>query len=276
MIACPPRTARTLVALLLALAFGAPASGAPQAEVYRVQHRTAEELLPYAEAALGSEGRAVVDPGSNSLVLLCERPELLRSALALLAAQDRALRTVVLEYQSQRVSELEAEGIRVDWGVAAGAMRIGNLIVPAGQSRVRVAPSAEHGRASGSLAGTVRILEGRSGRISTGETAAVTTRTRHEVVTTLVPADSGLEAHARILGDGRVHLELRPFEAQFRRDGTIETSEAATTLIVEPGKTVVIGGLAQTRGAASLDAFAGAERERSRDERVLTITARIE
>jgi len=262
--------------LVLALTLGVPASGAPQAEVYRVQHRSAEELLPYAEAALGSEGRVVVDPGTNSLVLLCERPELLRSALALLAAQDRALRTVVLEYQMQRGSELESEGVRVDWGVATGALRIGNLIVPAGHSRVRVAPHAERGRATASLGGTVRILEGHSARIATGETAALTTRNRWEEVTTLVPADSGLEAHARVLGDGRVLLELRPFEARFRADGRIETSEAVTTLIVEPGKTVVIGGLSGAQGAANLDALAGAERERTRDERVLTITARIE
>ena len=275
-VVCAPRARRLLVALTIALGLGAPASGAPQAEVYRVQHRSAEELLPYAEAALGSEGRAVVDPGSNSLVLLSERPELLRSALALLAAQDRALRTVVLDYQSQRESELETEGVRIDWGVATGALRIGNLIVPAGQSRVRVAPHAERGRASANLAGTVRVLEGRSARIATGETAALTTRNRWEETTTLVAADSGLEAHARILGDGRVLLELRPFEARFRGDGRIETSDAATTLIVEPGRTVVIGGLSGAQGAASLDALAGAEQKRTRDEQVLTITARIE
>ena len=96
----------------------------------------------------------MVDPGSNSLVLVCERPELLRSALALVAAQDRALRTVVLEYQSQRESELASEGLRVDWGVATGGLRIGNLIVPAGDSRVRVAAQAQRGRSSASLGGT--------------------------------------------------------------------------------------------------------------------------
>ncbi len=271
-----PRAHRLLGALALALALGAPALGAPQAEVYRAQHRSAEELLPYAEAALGSEGRAVVDPGTNSLVLFGERPELLRSALALLAAQDRALRTVVLEYQMQRGSELESEGIRVAWGVASGPLRIGNLIVPAGHSRVRAAPHAERGRASSSLGGTVRILEGHSARIATGETAALTTRHRREQVTTLVPADSGLEAHVRVLGDGRVLLELRPFEARFRSDGRIETAEAVTTLTVEPGKTVVIAGLSGAQAAASLDALAGAERERTRDDRWLMITARIE
>ena len=104
----------------------------------------------------------------------------------------------------------------------------------------------------------------------------ITTRGRRTATTTLVPADSGFEAHARVLGDGRVQLELRPFEAQFQADGRIATSEAATTLVLTPGKTVVIGGLAEAGGAASLDAFAGAQRESASDERVLSITARVE
>jgi Bacterial type II and III secretion system protein len=265
-----------LGALLLALLLGAPASGAPQAEVYRAQHRAAEELLPYAEAALGSGGKAVVDPGSNALVLFSERPDLLRSALALLAAQDRALRTVVLEYQMQRGSELASQGIRVDWGVARGPVRIGNLLVPAGGSRVAVAPHAASGRGSAGFTSTVRILEGQSARIATGETAALRTRGRHGTTTTLVPADSGLEAHARILGDGRVLLELRPFEARFSSDGRIETAEAVTTLTVEPGRTVAIAGISSGQGAASLDALAGAESGSASDERLLLITARIE
>jgi hypothetical protein len=270
------RAGAGLGALLLALLLDAPASGAPQAEVYRAQHRAAEELLPYAEAALGSAGKAVVDPGSNALVLFSERPDLLRSALALLAAQDRALRTVVLEYQMQRGSELASQGIRVDWGVARGPVRIGNLRVPAGGSRVEVAPHAASGRGSAGFASTVRILEGQSARIATGETAALRSRGRHGTTTTLVPADSGLEAHARILGDGRVLLELRPFEARLRGDGRIETAEAITTLTVEPGRTVAIAGISSGQGAASLDALAGAQSGSASEERLLLITARIE
>ena len=273
-----PRASRLLVVLICVRALGLASAvhAAQQAEVYRVQHRTAEELLPYAEATLGSEGRVVVDPGTNSLVLFSERRDLLRSALALLAAQDRALRTVVLEYASQRASELAAEGARIDWGVATDGVRIGNLIVPAGEARVRVAAQAQSAHGSSSLGGTVRILEGHSGRIASGETRALTTRGRRDATTTLVPADSGFEAYARVLGDGRVQLELHPFEAQFRADGRIETSEAATTLVLTPGKTVVIGGLSEDSGAASLDAFADAQRGSTHDERVLSITARVE
>ena len=263
-----------LVSVLLALA-AAAALAAPKAEVYRVQHRTAEELLPYAEASLGGEGRVVVDPGTNSLVLLSERADLLRSTLALLAAQDRGLRTVVLEYAMRRASELTAAGARIDWGVATGPVRIGNLLVPSGDSQVRIAADARSARGSGAFGGTVRILEGHAGQIRSGESVPVTTRSRYGTSTTLVPADSGFEARARVLGDGRVQLELRPFEARHRADGRIETSEAATTLVLTPGRTVVIGGLSEAGGAASFDGNAASQR-RASDERVLEITARIE
>ena len=160
----------------------------------------------------------------------------------------------------QRGSELESEGIRVDWGVASGAGADREPDRPGGPlARARdPARRAKAARAS-SLAGTVRILEGHSARIATGETAALTTRHRRGTVTTLVPADSGLEAHARVLGDGRVLLELRPFEARFRGDGRIETAEAATTLTVEPGKTVVIAGLTRRAGSRQPGCPAGAE-----------------
>jgi hypothetical protein len=269
-------TLRRCAAWLLVLAPFATAAAAPRAEVYRAQHRTAEELLPYAEAVLGDEGRAVVDAGTNALVLMSERPELLRDALALLAAQDRALRTVVLEYASRRASELEAAGLRVDWSVATGGLRIGNLPAAAPGSAVRVAPRAQSDRADASLGGTVRILEGHAARIVTGERAAFTTLHPAGSATTLVPADSGLEARARVLGDGRVHLELRPFEARLRPDGRIETSEAATTLTVEPGRTVVIGGLQGAESAAGRAAFGASQRRRTSDERLLTITVRVE
>ena len=85
-----------------------------------------------------------------------------------------------------------------------------------------------------------------------------------------------MEAHARILGDGRVLLELRPFEARLRGDGRIETAEAITTLTVESGRTVAIAGISSGQGAASLDALAGAESGSASEERLLLITARIE
>jgi type II secretory pathway component HofQ len=267
---------RALGLLVLALCAATPGVAAPAAEVYRVQHRLAEELLPYAEAALAGAGKVVLDPRTNALVLFSESPERLRSTLALLASQDRAPRSVVLEYASRRVGDLSAAGLRIDWGVATGALRVGNLIVPPGTTHVGLSPRGAGSDSASSFAGTVRILEGRSGRITTGESAALATRPGRPESTLWAAADSGLEAQVRVLGDGRVHLELRPFEARFRGDGSIQTTEAATTLVVEPGTTLVIGGLRRAQSAASLDANAGVQADRASEEQVLTITARIE
>ena len=197
-----PREPRACsAALVLALGLAPPAIAAQQAEVYRVQHRTAEELLPYAEATLGGEGRVVVDSGTNSLVLFSERQDLLRSALALLATQDRALRTVVLEYASQRTSELAAEGVRIDWGVATGGVRIGNLIVPAGDSQRAGCSRRRRTRAAmGALAARCAFSRGTRGasppaRPGRSPRAAVTARRRRS--SRPIPGFEALRARAR-------------------------------------------------------------------------------
>src|SRR5262249_42676935 len=72
--AMKPARAGRLLWLALALVLARPA--AADSVVYRPRSRLAEELLPLADAALAGEGRAVVDPGTNSLVLLGPRPAL--------------------------------------------------------------------------------------------------------------------------------------------------------------------------------------------------------
>ena len=46
-----------------------------------------------------------------------------------------------------------------------------------------------------------------------------------------------------MLRDGRIELRLRPFDASLRPDGGIERSGADTVLVLEPGRTLALGGL---------------------------------
>ena len=46
-----------------------------------------------------------------------------------------------------------------------------------------------------------------------------------------VAAESGIEVRPRVLGDGRVRLDLRPFQGRLRDDGSISYSGAETTLV---------------------------------------------
>jgi hypothetical protein len=262
-----------LVVTLLCVAPGAThAERATQ--VYRPKHRLAQELLPVARAALGSEGSAVVDRGTNSLVLIGDASAL-ASALALLEAQDQRQRTIVLRYESRGLSELEAQGYRVEWSVGAGGVRVGNVRLPRGESgaRIRLRDQARSERSS--FSGQLRLVDGGTGRISSGTEVPVTVRRGRRARTDLVVAESGFDATARVLGDGRVRVALAPFEGELAGRGSVDFTAAQTELELEPGQTVVIGELTRERSDARQEPAARDDVE-EREERVLLLTATLE
>ena len=266
-------------ALALALACGlapAPAHAQRRVEVYKVKYRTAEDLLPVVEAVLAGSGSVAVDRGTNSLVLIGD-PSAVADALALLGTQDRRLRTVVLRYDTKRTSQLEAEGFDVRWTVEAGDFRIGNVRRPPGSgssATLRAEGVERHG--SEGFSGMVRVTEGETGRIETGQTVPFTTRGRWGSSTQFVTAATGFEARPRILGDGRVEVDLAPFAGRFERGGRIESAGASTIVTVAPGETVAVGGLARAEDTSDVRLPSGAGRSRSQDDTVLLLRADVE
>jgi len=252
--------------------------------VYEVRHRVAEELLPLAETAMAGEGRVAVDRRTNALVLSGSR-KAVASALELLAALDVRARTVVLHYESRRARDLASSGVRVAWRVGAGGVRVGNVRWPgADPASVAVEVEAARARRAATLAGQLRVLDGQTGRIATGVSVPVTQRgrlesrpTRSEPQSTqLVSAESGFEASPRVLRDGRIELTLRPFDAAVRPDGVITHSSADTVLVLEPGKTLAIGGLLREDRAERSSALSGSGAGDAADESLLLVTAEIE
>ena len=265
-----------LPAALLALAIGASAAQAERAvHVYRPQSRSAAELVAPAAAALGDEGSATLDPGTNALVLIGE-PRALEAALALLAELDRPLPTFVLHYESERLEELEARGVRIAWSVSAGSVRIGNVFAPPGVDLLAIRPFDLRAKRSSRLAGMLRVQDGQTGRIETGTAVPVVHETSPwESRVGFVNVSSGFEARPQLLGDGRVRVALQPFEGALEPGGTIRSSGAATEVVVTPGETVAIGGLTQpqeqrTRG------LGGAASEKRYEDWLLLLRAELE
>jgi len=279
------RSPIALLATALGLALLAAAPAAAESSVYRVKHRTAEELLPLARAALAGQGNAVADPGTNSIVLLGP-PGAVAEARALLEAQDRALRTVIVRYEERRAEELEESGIDVRWSAGSEAVRVGNAVRRGDEgTRVVIRPEARERQGDARTAGTLRVLDGQAGRITTGQNVPVETsriladgRGRRLAVTDThrVDADTGFEVRPRVLGDGQVRLEIRPFGARVQPDGTIATSGATTTVVLEEGgEPAVIGGLGA--GATSRSSsLSGRSARTSRDDRVLLLSVEVE
>lgn len=261
--------------LALALALAGAAWAERSVHVYRPQSRSAAELVAPAQAALGDQGSAALDAGTNALVLIGE-PRAVDAALGLLAELDRPSQTVVLHYESQRLDDLEARGVRVAWSVGAGSVRIGNVLAPPGVDLIAIRPFALRAERSSRLAGVLRVQDGQSGRIETGTAVPIVQRVSpFESQVGYLSAASGFEATARVQGDGRVRVALQPFEGAIGRGGTIHASGAATEVTVKPGETVAIGGMTQpseqrTRG---LD---GASSEQRYEDWVLLLRAEVE
>lgn len=269
------RIGRLGSALALALlCVAAPVQAERATHVYRAQHRLAQELLPIAQAGLGEQGTAVVDRGTNSLVLIGD-PAAIEAALALLAAQDQRQRTIVLRYESRALSELQASGVQVEWSVRSGGVRVGNARFPGGASGLALRLRERSGRETGSFSGQLRLADGGSGRISTGTVLPVTVRRRGGTTTELVRAESGFEARARVLGNGRVRVQLFPFETQPGAGRSLDVVAAETEVELASGETAVIGEIAR---GISADAQTPASRDdaESREERVLLLTATLE
>jgi len=205
----PRRPARLAFACVLAAAVAASATAEQGFHVYRPLGRSAAELQGPAQASLGAEGTATVDAGSNALVLVGE-PRAIQATLALLAELDGPRPTVVLHYESRRLTDLEASGIRIDWRVDAGNVRIGNVHAPPGVDLLVIRPFDLRAKRSASLAGILRIQDGQSGQVETGSAVPVVQHVSPwESRATTVSASSGFEARPRVQADGRDDLRDR-------------------------------------------------------------------
>lgn len=253
---------RLLVAVSLVGALG------QHVAVYRARHRPVGELLVLAESSLGAGGRVAVDDRTAALVLTGERADVERT-LALLAELDRPLRTLVIEHSLEETEALRAAGLLVDWSARRGPLRVGTLV---SRSRSGAAVSAGAVRADASRAFTarLRILEGEPGWLLTGASRVLPGRFAVEE-----RADSGFEAVATLLGSGRVHVELRPFDGRLETGGVRYTA-AATALDLEPGETVVVAETATGSERTAVEIPRGSVRETSGSRTVLLLRVVVE
>jgi type II secretory pathway component GspD/PulD (secretin) len=226
----------------------------------------------------------VADRRTNQLVLTGS-PKAVAAALELLAALDVRAQMVVLRYEARNTSDLNAAGATVRWRAGAGDFRIGDVSWPgAGPAAIALSADARQSRGSETLAGELRILEGQTGRIASGDAVPLTTqrisRGRHGTVvdesTQYVSFDSGFEATPRVLRDGAVELTLRPFGAKLAPDGTVQRSSADTVLLLQPGRTVALGGILRASRSSQRSAASGVGDRDTGQDSVLLVTARIE
>jgi hypothetical protein len=200
-------------------------SFAQDLEVYRAKHRPAQELLRIVEVTLGDEGQVTLDPRTATLILN-GKPSAIRRALAMLEQLDRPLRQLSLTYEIRELAELEAFSAQVQWKVSLGSAVIGTL--PITQDSLRVALDARRESRRATSSNVLKLLEGGAGLILTGEVFPFI-YDPYWGSATLVPVETGFEAKPTVLGNGHVHLELRPFSGRVDEGGAGGGEVARTT-----------------------------------------------
>lgn len=254
------------LALLLVVAWASAGIAIAQdraVEVHKPSHRPASELVAIAQVALGDEGSAAADAGTNSLILIGSRAAVDR-ALALVRAQDQPRRSVTLHWSSRDQAELEASGMRVDWSLGSDSVRVGTVIFP--EDRVEVAAQVLRSDRERRLEGVLRLLDGETGEIGSGRSVPVTTRDRYgRSSTAFVEAEQGFRATPRVLGNGKIRVEIQPIDAQVDLGGRTRYAGASTVVEIEPGQTITIGQLTNTADEGSTGARILSTNRRNRD-----------
>ncbi|MDJ0847905.1 MAG: hypothetical protein QNK04_05890 [Myxococcota bacterium] len=265
--------ARVCLALLVLLCAVTISQADRAMKVYRAEHRAAAELMDGVEVALGEGGSAALDGGTNSIVL-SGSSEALKRALAFLEQQDRARRGVMVEAELTTLSGLDAAGYRIEWEAGTARLKIGSRRLDDPRREVN-AGRRLRSRRDNEQRSALRILEGDVGRIQFS--LSVPVRSRGLVGTTVfIGADAGLLARPVLLGDGRVQLGLEVFDGRVDLGGRREGFEADTTVVLEPGETVVVGALDRRGASRRSRVFATTKGRTARDEAVVLLRAEVE
>jgi type II secretory pathway component GspD/PulD (secretin) len=264
--------------VLLSWGAGAPIVSGQALEIYRVQHRPVADLVRIAEQAMGSEGLVTLDSRTATLIL-SGSPAAVERALALLSELDRPLRHVNLRYQMSDASNFEILEARVAWQASLGPVRIGTLssVGKGGLGDgVRIGLSADRGSTRVRSGSSLKVLEGSSGLIRTGEAFPFIYQPYYGTTATeFLPAETGLEATATVLGDGKVQLDLRPVSGRVDETGALRYTEAATSLIVAPGETVVFANVSSDASGESVGLDGGSQSSH-RQNQVLLVSVEVE
>jgi hypothetical protein len=226
--------------------------------IYKPRHRLAAELEDLAAGVMGSQGTAVADPGSGSIVLKGPA-DVISQAVGVLASLDVPLRSFQIESRVLDEHELERLGLAVDGWVDLGSVRIGRGTPGRG---LELRAGSGSGSSSQYTHSLVAVRDGGSADVWTGrlEPETVTVLDERGRPTRVLVGQSrsirsGLRVEPRGLPDGAVELWIQPIVAHDRLDAPVEETGASSQVRVQPGEWLLLaesGRSVETRASGLL------------------------
>lgn len=235
---------RTLL-LLIALTCAAPAPAQTELKTFKLQNRSAEEIIGILRPLLDPRGGI---SGTGYTLLVRSTPQNLREIEQMVRELDTALRNLRITVRRGELSESERMGIRGSGEVRAGDGKV--ILGPGGTPRVHIQQGERRGETRSDQ--QLRALEGQWAQIRSGQEMPVPQRSVTQVPGGVVVQDStayrdvssGFEVRPRLSGQ-QVFVDVRPFSARPvpGGGGAVETSAIVTTVSGRLGEWIELGGV---------------------------------
>ncbi len=254
--------------------------------VIKIRHRPAGELVNVVGAILSADGTVISDERNNTLIVM-DSPGTLRKVEELIAVLDIPSRNVRLHVTFFETQDRRMVDLSVRWRYKNGGFMVGDYIDGRGAEGLWIAGKVKGTEMSGTTLTNqdLLVINGESGRFVTGANVpiadAVITRfrkhgiMREEVVFREI--STGFIFTPTIL-DEKIELDIVPFLSYFidEKEGSVVFYEAATTVSVPDGTTVVIAENETESGKLVGEVFSGFTGSERTGKFYIAVTPRIE
>lgn len=248
--------------LLILLSITLVGHAASDFKIFTLQHRFAEEVLPTIQAVVGNRGTASAI--QNQLIVRTDSKTMAEVEQTIATLDTvRENFTISVKRQNSLTGSSRNSSIR-------GRTRIGNATIQTGndarigrdgiQTRDGLQIGIEDNQTNSQQSSQqfIRVTDGAPAYISVGESIPYTNEwimlTRRyavrQISTEFVDIDTGFTVRARSIGK-QIELEITPTFSKLQQDGRIEFEQLSSTVRVQRGEWVNIGGIMQDKDEVS-------------------------
>jgi type II secretory pathway component GspD/PulD (secretin) len=276
-----------LGACLLALAFVAQAQQ-QVLEVITLGYRQADDVIPVLRPLLAPGGTLT---GTSNRLIVRTTPANLAELKQVLAIVDSRPRQLVISVRQGSVAEAGRDRSSISGAVGVGnnaqvtvppppdAHRDPGVVVQSDRSRIEGRALSSASGQDSSVTQTVRVLEGNSAFIRTGQSVPVTNTQTNRIPggnqitqsTDFVNVDTGFYATPRVSGD-RVTIEIGTARDRVRNPatGAVNIQRASTVVSGRLGEWIAVGGSGETT-EKTRNELLSQRRDSIRDERTIML-----
>lgn len=242
--------------LFILLSFTLVGHAASDFKIFTLQHRFAEEVLPTIQAVVGNRGTASAI--QNQLIVRTDSKTMAEVEQTIATLDTvRENFTISVKRQNSFAGSSRNSSIRGRTHIGNATIQTGND-ARIGRDGIQIGIEDNQTNSQQSSQQFIRVTDGAPAYISVGESIPYTNEwivlTRRyavrQISTEFVDIGTGFTVRARSIGN-QIELEITPTFSRLQQDGRIEFEQLSSTVRVQRGEWVNIGGIMQDKDEVS-------------------------